>query len=84
MLHRLFVRGFAHDGYVKTDGQLFPCQVTNMTSASATVSFDGPVNLPDHFAIQLTADGKVTRNCVVRWNEGTQFGVVFGDIDQTD
>jgi hypothetical protein len=83
-LDRPFVQTFAHRGYVKTDGQLFPCQLTEMTSAGATVNFDGPVDLPERFAIQLTPDGKVTRNCVVRWNEGTQFGVIFGDGDQTD
>jgi hypothetical protein len=48
-----------------------------MSSAGATLAFEGPVDLPDRFAIQMAANGKVTRNCVMAWNEGTQFGVIF-------
>ena len=70
-------RGFSHAGYVKTREETYPCHFTNMTSAGAILIFDGPIDLPEHFAIQLTADGKVVRQCQVRRHEGNQIGVSF-------
>jgi hypothetical protein len=70
-------RGFTHDGYVKIGEEIYPCQLTAMSSAGATLNFEGPVDLPERFTIQLTRDGKVTRDCVVWWYEGTRMEVIF-------
>ena len=70
-------RGFSHSGYVKTGGEIYRCELTEMSASGATLSFEGPVDLPDHFSIQLTSDGKVARDCVVSWSEGIYVGVVF-------
>jgi len=72
-------RGFSHSGYVKTGGEIYRCELTNMPTSGATLSFEGPVDLPDDFTIQLTSDGKVTRHCTVSWSEGIYVGVVFKD-----
>jgi hypothetical protein len=77
MMPRRPTQGFTHSGYVKSGEQFYPCRVTGMSSMGATLAFDGPIDLPERFAIQMAANGKVARNCVVAWNEGTQFGVVF-------
>lgn len=71
-------RGFSHAGYVKTGEETYPCYFTNMSRIGAILVFDGPIDLPDHFTICLTADGKVMRHCQVRWHEGNQIGVSFG------
>jgi len=48
-----------------------------MSRSGATLTFDGPIDLPDRFSIQLTSDGKVFRDCVVQWHDGIQIGVSF-------
>jgi hypothetical protein len=70
-------QGFSHSGYVKTGGEIYRCELMEMSATGATLSFEGPVDLPDHFTIQLTSDGKVTRHCLVSWSEGIYVGVVF-------
>ena len=71
------LRGFSHAGYVKAGEETYPCHLINMTRIGATLIFDGPIDLPDRFTIHLTADGKVARQCQVRWHEGNQIGVSF-------
>jgi hypothetical protein len=69
--------GFVHSGFVKFDEQMYPCDVTNMSETGATLHFKLPVELPEHFTLQLTFDGKVARECTVTWNEGVELGVTF-------
>jgi hypothetical protein len=71
--------GFTHGGFVRFDEQIYPCDVTDMTSTGATLSFRMIVELPERFILQLTADGRVSRHCTVTWEEGTKTGVVFDD-----
>ena len=74
--HRHYT-GFAHSGFVRFDGQVYPCDVTDMTLTGASLTFKLPVQLPDRFALQLTSNGLVSRQCRVTWDEGTKVGVVF-------
>jgi hypothetical protein len=83
MMRRPSVQGFSHSGYVRSGEQFYPCRVTGMSLLGATLAFDGPVDLPERFAIQMATNGKVTRNCVMAWNEGTQFGVVFEGAEKS-
>jgi flagellar basal body rod protein FlgF len=69
--------GFNRAGFVKIGEETYPCQLTNMSVTGATIIFDGPIDLPERFAVQLTADGQVTRTCKMTWHEGIQTGVVF-------
>jgi len=68
---------FQHSGFVKTDNETYPCLFSNMSRSGATLTFDGPIDLPDRFSIQLTSDGKVFRDCVVQWHDGVQIGISF-------
>jgi hypothetical protein len=77
-MRRSYGRGFTHAGYVKTGQEVYACKLTDMSLSGATLSFASPIDLPDHFTVQLTRDGHVTRNCTVAWNDGVQVGVVFG------
>lgn len=69
--------GFAHSGFVRFDEQVYPCDVTAMSATGATLTFRLPVELPDRFILQLHANGRVTRQCCVTWDEGVKVGVVF-------
>lgn len=71
---------FAHNGFIRIGEEIYPCKLSNMSSTGATLSFDGPTDLPDHFTIQLTPDGKVMRACLVTWREDSDVGVVFSQI----
>jgi len=68
---------FAHNGFVRIGEEIYPCKLSNMSSTGATLSFDGPTDLPERFTIQLTPDGKVMRACLVIWREDPDVGVVF-------
>jgi PilZ domain len=68
---------FQHVGFVKTDNETYPCRFSDMSRTGATIIFEGPIDLPDRFSIQLTSDGKVSRDCVVQWHEGIKIGVSF-------
>lgn len=76
-MHPIAVPRFAHGGYLKIGQEIYACQVSNMSRAGATISFDGPIDVPDSFSIHLTPDGRVTRSCSVVWQEGIEIGVVF-------
>ncbi|WP_198164488.1 PilZ domain-containing protein [Rhodoplanes sp. Z2-YC6860] len=69
--------GFNRAGFVKIGEETYPCQLTNLSVTGATIIFDGPIDLPERFAVQLTADGHVTRACKTTWQEGIETGVVF-------
>jgi hypothetical protein len=70
--------GFTHGGCVRFDEQVYPCDVTDMTSTGATLSFPMLIELPERFLLQLTSDGRVTRQCsTVTWDEGIKTGVMF-------
>jgi hypothetical protein len=71
------LQGFNRAGFVKIGEETYPCQLTNMSVTGATIIFDGPIDLPERFAVQLTTDGQVIRACKATWHEGTQTGVVF-------
>jgi hypothetical protein len=68
---------FAHSGYLKIGEEVYPCHISNMSATGATIGFDGPVQIPDHFSIHLRPDGRVTRACSVVWQEGIEIGVIF-------
>lgn len=76
-------QGFIHSGYVRSGEQLYPCKVTGMSATGATLAFEGPLDLPERFAIQMAINGGVTRNCVMAWSEDTQFGVVFESAEKS-
>jgi hypothetical protein len=69
--------GFTHCGFVRFDEQVYPCDVTDMTSTGATLSFPMLIELPERFLLQLTSGGRVTRQCTVTWDEGIKTGVMF-------
>jgi hypothetical protein len=68
---------FQHFGFVKTGSETYRCRISSMSSAGAAIMFDGPIDLPERFSIQLTSDGKVSRDCVVQWRDGIQIGISF-------
>ena len=74
-------RGFNRAGFVKIGEETYPCHLTNMSMTGATIIFDGPIDLPERFAVELTTDGpansRVTRACKTAWHDGTETGVVF-------
>jgi hypothetical protein len=75
--HRLYT-GLSLSGLVRIDEQVYPCDVTDMSATGATLTFRLPVELPDdRFTLQLTSNGKVSRQCRVTWDEGVRVGVVF-------
>ena len=69
--------GFHRPGFVKIGEETYPCQLANMSVTGATIIFDGPIDLPERFAVQLTTDGQVMRSCRTTWHEGTETGVIF-------
>jgi hypothetical protein len=48
-----------------------------MSASGATITFDGPIDVPEAFSIFLTPDDKVARACSVVWRQGTDIGVAF-------
>jgi len=80
-MRRPYDRGFTHAGYVKMGQEVYPCTLTDMSLSGATLNFEGPIDLPDQFTVQLTRDGHVTRRCTVVWNDGVQVGVIF-EVDE--
>jgi hypothetical protein len=74
---RLKPQGLSHQGFVTFDEQTFPCQVTNMSTTGATLTFALLIPIPDRFMLQLTPDGHVVRACTVTWDEGNRIGVTF-------
>jgi hypothetical protein len=75
----LAVPRFAHKGYLKIGEEIYDCRISNMSATGATITFDGPIEVPDHFSIHLTPDGRITRKCSVVWREGIEIGVIFAD-----
>jgi flagellar basal body rod protein FlgF len=69
--------GLSRTGFVKIGEETYPCQLTNMSVTGATIFFDGPIDLPERFTIQLTEDGRITRACKTTWHEGNETGLVF-------
>ena len=78
----LAVPRFAHSGYLKVGQEIYVCQVSNMSISGATICFDGPIDVPDHFSIHLTPDGKIARTCAVVWQEGGEIGVTFASCER--
>lgn len=70
-------QGFNRAGLVKIGEETYPCQLINLSVTGATIVFDGPIDLPERFSVQLAASGHVTRACKITWQEGTETGVVF-------
>ena len=66
---------------MKIGEETYPCRLTNMSVTGATIIFDGPIDLPERFAVQLTSDGQakstVTRVCKATWHDGIETWVVF-------
>jgi hypothetical protein len=52
-------QGFNRAGFVKIGEETYPCQLTNLSVTGATIVFDGPIDLPERFAVQLTADPRL-------------------------
>ena len=79
---RLSPSGFSHHGFVRFEEQTYTCQVTNMsvTGAALTFAFALPVQLPDRFTLQLTLDGRISRACLIIWDDGTKVGVAFDEL----
>lgn len=69
--------GLSHSGLVKFSEETYACDVTNMSTTGATLTFKNMMELPERFTLQLTHDGKVMRTCSVIWEEGMQVGVTF-------
>ena len=70
-------RGFTHAGFVKIGEETYTCRLTNMSVTGATIVFEGPIDLPERFAVKLTADGRLTRACKTTWHDGNEIGVAF-------
>jgi hypothetical protein len=73
----LAVPRFAHSAYLKIGEETYACHVSNMSASGATIGFDGPIDVADHFSLYLRPDGRVTRACSVVWQEGIEIGVIF-------
>jgi hypothetical protein len=67
----------AHSGFVRFDEHVYLCDVTDMSSRGATLTFKSLVKLPGRFALQVTTDGRVIRQCCVTWDQGVKIGVIF-------
>src|SRR5882757_7223671 len=61
---------FQHSGFVKTDDETYPCLFSNVSRSGATLTFDGPIDLPDGFSIQFPARESFQglRCAMARWN----------------
>ena len=62
---------------MKVGEETYPCQLTNMPVTGATIIFDGPIDLPERFAVKLSTDGQLTRACKTSWHDGNEINVVF-------
>ena len=76
-LHPRKNRGFAHAGLVKIGGEVYPCQISDMSAAGAKLTFRSSFEVPDRFTLQLRPDGMIARACVVVWADGNHIGVLF-------
>jgi hypothetical protein len=76
-MHPRPARRFDHRGFLKIGEEVYPCQMSNMSASGATITFDGPIDVPEAFSIFLTPDDKVARACSVVWRQGTDIGVAF-------
>jgi hypothetical protein len=79
MTARLAVQGFRHAGFIKVGEEFYPCSVTNMSSTGATLHLPPwhPMDLPPSFALQLTREGKIVRQCSLTCQEGEEANVLF-------
>lgn len=73
----LSAKGLSHKGYLTIGEENYACHLTNMSRTGAILIFDGPVDLPDHFTVYLTADRKFGRACELQWSDDGRFGVTF-------
>lgn len=62
--------------------ELLPCVVADISSSGAQLYLGERRNIPDRFAVRLTEDGRVRRNCRVVWQRAGRVGVCFHEATE--
>jgi hypothetical protein len=58
-------------------GPLHDCMVLDISAGGARLMVDAPLELPEHFTIELTSRKKARRRCRVVWRAGHLIGIMF-------
>lgn len=72
-------KAFENSAFIVRDGgaRAEPCIVQNISRTGARIACTTPQAVPEQFVLRLSADGKVTRDCLVVWRRGFEVGVMF-------
>jgi len=53
------------------------CLLSNLSERGAKLVFKEKKDLPAHFILRLSMDGRVARKCRLAWHSGNEIGVEF-------
>jgi hypothetical protein len=72
-------RQFHYNATIVIEGskQPYPCAVVDISDTGGRLQLGDDRELPGHFLLLLTKDGKARRHCKIVWRNGLLIGVEF-------
>lgn len=70
---------FHYNATIATEGgeRPYPCAIVDISDTGGRLRFEDDCELPEHFQLLLTKDGKAHRRCKIVWRNGLFIGVQF-------
>jgi hypothetical protein len=62
---------------IVVDGKVHHCMLFDLSHDGARLTVASDLQLPDTFVVDLSQDGRVTRQCELIWRDGFNAGVRF-------
>jgi methyl-accepting chemotaxis protein len=67
-----------YPAHIAIDGETpRPCALHDISNSGARIGISNPDEIPDRFALLLSANGGTRRQCQVIWRKESQIGVEF-------
>jgi hypothetical protein len=70
--------------FTAVDAPVWDCIVMDISDCGARLAVESGGDIPDHFTLLLSAEGRASRRCQVMWRAGRQMGVKFVPLESAN